>query len=158
MIKYKSAIFVIAIALPLIIGVVGSYFTLPSIPNWYQDLQKPIIAPPNWVFGPVWTTLYILMGLASYLVFQNGVNKKNLYALKLYLLQLLLNLLWSIVFFGINSIAGALAVIIILWIIIFLTIKQFRRFNRNASFLLWPYIAWVSFASVLNLLILLLNL
>ncbi len=153
----RALIFIICIATPLLIGFLGSYFTLPSIQSWYQTLQKPIIAPPNWIFGPVWTTLYIFMGTASYLVFQNGVKKKNTYALKIYALQLSLNLLWSIVFFGLQSILGGMVVITLLWIIILLTIKEFAKLNKTAGLLLWPYIAWVSFAGILNLLLLILN-
>lgn len=153
----KAFIFIVCIITPLLVGFLGSYFTLPSIPGWYQNLQKPFIAPPNWVFGPAWSTLYILMGGASFLIFQNGVKKKNIFALKIYSLQLLLNLLWSIVFFGLQSILGGMIVIIILWIIIFLTIKEFAKLNKTAGLLLWPYIAWVSFAGILNLLLLILN-
>lgn len=153
----KFVILAMCIIVPLAIGFVGSYFTMPSIPGWYQGLAKPFIAPPNWVFGPVWTSLYILMGIASFLVFQKGINKKNIYALKIYVLQLLLNLLWSIAFFGFQSLIGGLIIIILLWIIIFINIKAFSKINNTAGYLLWPYIAWVSFASLLNLLILLLN-
>lgn len=153
----KIFILLICLGAPLVIGFLGSYFTLPAIGNWYLYLQKPLIAPPNWVFGPVWTTLYLMMGLASYLVFQKGVKKKNIQALKLYALQLCLNLLWSIVFFGFQSIIGGLVVIISLWLVILLTIKEFTQLNKIAGKLLWPYIGWVTFASILNFLIFTLN-
>lgn len=154
---HKSLILLVCLFTPLLIGALGAYFTYPSISSWYIYLQKPVISPPNWIFGPVWTTLYILMGISSFLVFQKGINKKNSYSLKVYSLQLLLNLLWSIAFFGFRSIMGGLIVIIFLWILIFINIRVFSKINKISGYLLWPYIAWVSFASVLNLLLLILN-
>jgi tryptophan-rich sensory protein len=141
----------LSILLCLSAGIIGSLFTFSAIPTWYATLSKPSFSPPNWIFGPVWTTLYILMGIAMYLVWK----KKR--SLKLFLIHLGFNAGWSIVFFGLHSILGGMVVIIILWSFIFLLIKDFYRINRVAAYLLLPYLAWVSFASFLNFSLLLLN-
>lgn len=132
----------------------GSIFTTPSINTWYAALKKPVFNPPNWVFGPVWTTLYLMMGISLYLVWTNNSDKKKL---KYFFIQLALNALWSIVFFGLHSPLFAFGVIILLWIFIFLTIKNFLRVSKTAAYLLIPYIAWVSFAAILNLSVAILN-
>lgn len=139
-------------------GLVGSLFTFPSIPTWYAGLTKPSFSPPNWLFGPVWTTLYILMAIAMYLVWQKGLKKKNIrQAIHLFLIHLTVNAGWSIVFFGLHSILGGMVMIIILWGMIFTLIREFYRIDTRASYLLVPYIVWVSFAGILNFSILLLN-
>ena len=141
----------VSIGVCLCAGLIGSVFTFPSIPTWYAALTKPAFSPPNWLFGPVWTTLYILMGLAMYLVWQ----KKG--TLKLFLIHLVFNAGWSVVFFGLHSILGGMVVIIILWgLIVYLT-GMFYRIDRAAAYLLIPYLAWVSFASILNFSLLTLN-
>ena len=132
-------------------GVLGSLFTVSSIPTWYQTLDKPFFSPPNWVFGPVWTILYILMGISLYLVW---IKKK---VPSVFWIQLILNATWSIVFFGLRNPSVAFVNIIALWIAIFLTIKSFSKINRLSSYLLYPYIAWVSFASILNFSIWMMN-
>lgn len=132
-------------------GVVGSVFTVSSIPTWYATLTKPSFSPPNWVFGPVWTTLYALMGVALYLVWMKGLKKKeNHRAIAIFVIQLTLNALWSIVFFGGHSILGGLVVIVALWCFIVLTIVSFWKISKNAGLLLLPYLEWVSFAAILN--------
>lgn len=146
---------VFSIGIPLLVGFFGSYFTLPSIGTWYQTLDKPFFNPPNFIFAPVWTVLYILMGLALYLVLVQ-TKKKDL-VLKLFSIQLFLNFLWTLIFFGLRNPTLALVEITLLWIAIFFTIKSFFAISKNAAYLLIPYIAWVSFALILNLAIVLLN-
>ena len=131
--------------------------TIPSITTWYTTLNKPFFNPPNVVFGPVWTLLYLFMAIAMALVWSSSKKQKNT-ALQLFLIQLALNFLWSLVFFSWHLIAGAFIVIVLLWITLFLTIKRFLPISKAAGYLLMPYIAWVSFAGLLNLTILFLNL
>ena len=146
------------ILLCLAAGAIGSIFTFQSIPTWYAGLNKPDFSPPNWVFGPVWTTLYIMMGIAAYLVYGQGMKKKEAgFALTLFGVQLVLNTLWSILFFGLQNPLYGLVCIIALWLSIAATIWKFYGISKNAGLLLVPYILWVSFASVLNLSIWMLN-
>lgn len=150
----------VAILICQFAGILGSFFTSSAIPNWYQTIQKPDFTPPGWLFGPVWVTLYTLMGVAVYLICQKkALFKKKLKknALMFFGIQLVLNALWSIVFFGLNSISGAFIIIILLWLFILLSIIWFFKLSKSAGILLLPYILWVSFATVLNLAILLLN-
>lgn len=132
-------------------GILGSVFTFSSIPTWYATLNKPSFSPPNWIFAPVWTILYILMGISLYRVW---TNKK---VPTVFWVQLILNALWSIIFFGMRNPTLALVDIVVLWIAIVLTIKAFSKIDKLAGQLLIPYLAWVSFASILNLSIVLLN-
>lgn len=143
--------FIFAIGICLGVGFLGSFFTVSSIPTWYVFLNKPFFSPPNWIFAPVWTILYILMGISLYLIWQ----KKRVP--NVFWIQLILNAVWSIIFFGMKNPAFAMVDILVLWISIFLTIKTFNKINKLAGKLLIPYIAWVSFASILNLSIVLLN-
>ena len=145
---------IISIIICQLAGVIGSIFTTSSIPTWYASLNKPEFNPPNWIFAPVWITLFTLMGISLYLVWSKGVNKK---ALTFFGIQLVLNTLWSIIFFGLQNILFAFIEIIILWIAILLTIIYFYRLSKAASYLLVPYILWVSFAAVLNFSIFLIN-
>jgi tryptophan-rich sensory protein len=146
---------VVSIAIPLIAGFIGSLFTTKSIPNWYATIQKPAFNPPNWIFGPVWTTLFIMMGIALYLVWTSG--KLNNSALWIFGIQLGLNALWSILFFGLHSPLWAFVDIIALWFAILATIISFYSVSATASYLLVPYILWVSFATILNWKIMVLN-
>lgn len=135
----------------------GSVFTTSAIPTWYATLNKPSFAPPNWVFAPVWTTLYILMGVALYLGLSGKGKGERKKAVRIFALQLILNVLWSLLFFGMRNPTLALIDIVALWIAIFLTIKSFSKINKWAGYLLVPYFLWVSFASFLNLFIVILN-
>lgn len=149
---------IVSVGLCLFVGFAGSFATINAIPTWYATLQKPFFSPPNWIFAPVWTILYVFMGLAAYLVWHKGLQKKAIkFALKLFLIQLVLNFFWSIIFFGYRLPGLALGEIILLWIAIFLTIKAFFPINKYAAYLLIPYLTWVSFATILNLAIVLLN-
>ena len=132
-------------------GVIGSLFTTPSIPTWYASIEKPSFTPPNSVFGPVWITLFLLMGIALFLVWREGLSDRNVRnTFTLFIVQLVLNVLWSAAFFGLRSPLAGLVVIIVLWAAILLTIIRFFGISRAAGALLIPYIAWVSYAAVLN--------
>lgn len=141
---------IIAIIIPLAIGGTAALFTVPNIQGWYQGLIKPSFNPPNWIFAPVWNTLYILMGIASYLVWRERKLKNVTPALSLYFIQLVLNFFWSLIFFELHQPGYAFVEVLILWLFIFSTIISFSRINKAAAWLLVPYISWVSFASLLN--------
>lgn len=143
----------VALAVPQIVALVGASYTVPAVPVWYATLAKPALSPPNWLFGPVWTALYLLMGTASFLVWRAGALRKDVRvrdALAMYGAQLALNAAWSAVFFGLRSPGTAFAVIAALWAAILATIVVFRRISRTAALLLLPYILWVTFAAYLN--------
>jgi benzodiazapine receptor len=148
----------ISLAITLIIGFAASLFTRPQIAGWYAPLIKPSFNPPAWLFAPVWTTLYLLIAIAAYMVWKRR-NGTTIYhsTVGIYFMQLLLNFLWSVVFFGLHQIFGALIIIVLLWISIILNIYWFHKFNKTAAWLLVPYLLWVSFAALLNLNIYLLN-
>lgn len=131
-------------------GAVGTVFTMPAISTWYAGLIKPALSPPNWVFGPVWTTLFTLMGIAAFLVWQKRRVSGARLALAVYGGQLALNALWSILFFGLQNPAAALVEIAFLWFAIFATMLAFVKISRLAAGLLLPYLFWVSFAAYLN--------
>ncbi len=131
-------------------GVVGSFFTTPAIPTWYKTLNKPSFTPPNWVFSPVWISLFTLMGISLFLVWRKQGEPRVRIALTLFSLQLGLNILWSIAFFGLKSPLLGLIDILLLWLAILLTILTFLKVSRIAGWLLLPYLLWVSFAAVLN--------
>lgn len=138
------------IALPLLVGFFASIATASSVSTWYVTLQKPFFNPPNWVFGPVWTILYTLMGVSSYLVYKSGFSAYRQFGLDLYIVQLIFNFTWSFVFFWFMSPGWALVNIVILWILIFLMIINFYKTSRIAGILQIPYILWVTFATALN--------
>ncbi len=149
---------VISIAIPLLVGAIGSYFTTPAIPGWYAELQKPEINPPNWVFAPAWTTLYVLMGISLFLVWRKKDEIKDFFAVMVVFgAQLFLNSTWSIFFFGMESPEKAIVNILMLWIAILFTIILFWKISKPAAYLLVPYLLWVTFASYLNYQIILLN-
>ncbi len=139
-------------------GFIGSLFTRGSVPDWYIFLQKPIFTPPNWLFAPVWFLLYILMGISAFLIWRKGIKIFQVReGLIIFIIQLMLNTLWSYAFFGLKSPLWGLLVIVPLWTAILLTIINFYRVSKTASLLLIPYILWVSYATVLNFSIYLLN-
>jgi translocator protein len=148
----------LCIALSQAAGLIGSFFTVSAIDSWYKTLARPEFAPPNWVFAPIWTTLYFLMGIAAFLVWQKGLEKKEVkIALSIFGIQLILNALWSIIFFGLQSPGWAFVEIIFLWIAIGATIVTFAKISKAAAWFLVPYILWVSFAAYLNFMIFWLN-
>jgi translocator protein len=146
------------IVLSELAGIIGSVFTFQSVLTWYPGLEKPFFSPPSWVFGPVWTTLYLLMGVSAYLVWEKGAGNPAVRpALGWFGTQLALNTAWSIAFFGLQSPWAAVAVIALLWLAIVATIRAFWGIARPAAYLLLPYILWVSFAALLNVSLALLN-
>lgn len=136
------------IILCLGVGVVSGVMTAGAMVDWYPTLNKPFFNPPSWVFAPAWTILYIMMAVAAWRVWLAGPSSKP--ALNLFFIQLVLNFLWSVFFFGLHSPALALIDIIAMWIMIALTMRAFFKIARPAGWLLVPYLAWVSFAAVLN--------
>lgn len=149
---------VIAIVGSELAGIIGSVFTAPAIAGWYTTIAKPELNPPAWVFGPVWTTLFALMGIAAFLVWKQGLERRDVrIALGIFVGQLALNTVWSILFFGLQNPGAAFIEIVILWFAILATIVAFARISRPAAWLLVPYILWVSFASYLNFSIWMLN-
>lgn len=143
--------FIICLLIPILVGGAAGFFTTSEIPGWYSTIQKPSFNPPNWIFGPVWTTLYILMGIASWFVLKSKVpDAQKQTALILYGVQLILNFFWSFIFFKQHQLGWAFAEILLLWLSIFITIILFSRIHEGAAWLLVPYISWVSFASILN--------
>ncbi len=131
-------------------GALGAIFTVRSVQGWYTTLNRPPFAPPSGVFAPVWTTLFVLMGIALFMVWRRAGHPGAPAALRVFAIQWLLNVLWSVAFFGLQSPLLGLIDIVALWGMIVLTIVRFARVSRPAAWLLAPYIAWVSFAIVLN--------
>jgi benzodiazapine receptor len=129
-----------------LVGITGSIFTVRAIPTWYARLRKPTFSPPNWLFGPAWTMLYALQGIAAYLVFHEG----NGSAFALFIFQLLLNACWTPLFFGAKQIGAAFVEIIVLLIFVVVTTVSFFNVNAIAGWLMVPYAAWVAFAATLN--------
>ena len=139
-------------------GQIGALATSASAQTWYATLTKPFFTPPNWMFAPVWIILYLLMGVAAFLVWRQGFEEPLVKrGLAIFGIQLILNLLWSIMFFGLQSPLAGLVVIVLLWLAILLTILSFSKSSKPAAILLIPYILWVSIAALLNAAILVLN-
>lgn len=139
-------------------GIIGSIFTAPNIQTWYTTLNKPAFNPPGWIFGPVWLSLYTLMGIALYLVWKRkGENRSARQATNLFLIHLIFNAAWSIIFFGLHQLALAFVCIATLWLMIIALIILFHKIDKRAAYLLIPYLFWVSFASLLNFSIWVLN-
>lgn len=140
-----------SLLLTLGIGALAGYVTAGETSSeWYLQLKKPSFQPPGWVFSPVWTLLYILMGISLYLVWKKPLTRERNIAITIFLAQLLFNFLWSVFFFNWHAPGFALIDIVVLWFSILLTIFSFSRLSKTAAWLLVPYIAWVSFAAILN--------
>lgn len=141
-----------------LVGITGVFFTTPAIPTWYATLVKPAFSPPNWLFGPVWTTLYALMGIAVYRIWRLGTKRKGVReALTWFFVNLTLNAIWSPIFFGAQQIAAAFVVISAIWVTIIILIVRYHKLDTVSAYLLVPYLLWVSFATVLNYNLWLLN-
>ncbi|MBO9632894.1 MAG: tryptophan-rich sensory protein, partial [Chitinophagaceae bacterium] len=140
----------ISIAIPVITGLIASWFTVQSVNGWYSTLNRPSFAPPNWIFGPVWLVLYVLMGISLYIIWQcpPGIQKEK--ALFIFGLQLFCNFIWSFLFFFMRNPATALVDIVLLWLLILVMIVRFYRLRPLAAWLNIPYLLWVSFATALN--------
>ena len=144
----------VSMALPLLVGALGGIVTDSG---WYAELRRPAFAPPGWLFGPVWTALYLGMGVAAWLVWRRAGFRKARAALALYALQLVFNALWNPIFFGLRAMGWALVDIVVLAVAIVVTLIKFYRIDRSAGLLLVPYLLWVLFASVLNFSLWMLN-
>lgn len=142
---------IIALIVPQLFAIVGSLFTNSSLNTWYAFIAKPSFNPPNWIFGPVWITLFFLMGVASFLIWRKGLKKREIkFALVIFVFQLILNLFWSYLFFTLQNPGIAFTEIISLWFAILATFLAFYQISKPAAYLLIPYILWVAFAAVLN--------
>lgn len=156
--KFKPVALLISLVITLSIAYIASLFTRPEIAGWYSNLNKPAFNPPSWLFAPVWITLYIMIAVAAYLVWQKRERSETYTTtVIIYILQLLFNFSWSIVFFGMHQIFGALIIIVALLVTIILNINWFGRFSKTAAWLFVPYLLWVCFATLLNLSIYILN-
>jgi len=151
----KEVKLIVSVVVCLLAGAVGSLFTSSSVSTWYATLAKPSFNPPSWLFGPVWTVLYILMGIALYLAWTKRKEANG--EIAVFTAQLALNMLWSALFFGLRNPSWALIEIIILWVMILVTMMKFYAIEKKAGYLLVPYLLWVSFATVLNVAIVILN-
>lgn len=156
--KFNPVAFVINIAIPLAVGATGAFFTASSVKTWYTTLNKPSFNPPNTIFAPVWTTLYIIMGISAYLIWQKRHTIKHFpRTIAIYAIQLILNLMWSFIFFYAHQIGVALFEIIILLLVVITNALTFYKIDKLAGLLFIPYILWVSFATVLTYNIFILN-
>jgi tryptophan-rich sensory protein len=150
-IVHDIVLLLVSIIICQLAGLIGSFATTPAIPGWYASLRKPAFTPPSSVFAPVWIILFLLMGCALFLVWRQGVRIPAVkWAILIFVIQLILNVLWSFAFFGMRSPLAGLIVICVLWIMIVVTIVAFFRLSTFAGILLIPYILWVSYAAVLN--------
>ncbi len=142
---------IVSIVLCQSAGMIAAILTAQSVQTWYPTLLKPSFNPPNWLFGPVWIVLYLMMGIALYLVWQRSSTGQNVQtAVIFFIIQLVLNAAWSLIFFGLQSPFWAFVEIVVLWVAILITIILFWEISRTASYLLVPYILWVTFAAILN--------
>jgi translocator protein len=145
----KNIKFIISLIIPLSVGAVAGLFTSSAINGWFKTLNKPFFNPPNWIFGPMWTLLYLLMGLACYFIWTSD-NEARKNALKIYAVQLFFNFLWSFLFFYFKNPTLALVDIVLMVITISITIISFSKISKKAAWLLIPYLLWVLFATALN--------
>ena len=149
--KFNPLALILNIAIPIAIGAVGAWFTLQGVKTWYLTLNKPSFNPPNWIFGPVWTILYIIIGISAYLVWQKRNHIRHFpRTVAIYFIQLILNLLWSFIFFYAHRLEVALFEIIALLIVIMINARVFYKIDKTAGLLFIPYILWVSFATLLT--------
>jgi benzodiazapine receptor len=139
-------------------GGIGAIVTTSAIPTWYAGLKKPTFTPPNSAFGPVWVTLYLLMGIAIFLVWREGFGQESVtIAFIVFWVQLVLNILWSVIFFGLRSIIGGMIMLLLLWIVVLVNIIMFFGVSLIAGGLLIPYIIWLTIAANLNVQVWILN-
>ena len=143
-------IFIGFVLIPVIVGVIASIATSSSVDTWFQTLEKPFFNPPEWLFAPVWTSLYVLMGISSYLIYTTAQSAMRILALDVYIMQLFLNFLWSWLFFWFKSPGFALFNIILLAVVIVIMIRRFYGIHKLAGILQIPYLMWILFATALN--------
>ena len=146
----KTIKFILCVALTLSIGAIGGIATASGVNGWYVTLHKPVFNPPNYLFGPVWTVLYILMGISFYIILQSRNPILKTRAIVIFCIQLFLNFCWSFLFFKFHLVGLAFIEIICIWLSILIMIITFYRINKTASYIQIPYLLWVSFASILN--------
>lgn len=148
--KFQIFKLLTSLALPLGLGAIAGIYTAEAIPGWYETLNRPSFNPPNWLFGPVWTTLYILLGISLFLIWNQPASKERDFAILVFLFQQALNFFWSFMFFYFNMIGLALLEIIILWISIVIMLGVFYKIKPMAAYINIPYLIWVTFATILN--------
>ncbi len=148
--KYLIIKFIVSLFLPLGVGFIAGMFTAKAIPSWYATLNRPSFNPPNWLFGPVWTTLYILLGISLFLIWKQNESKERNIAIVVFLVQLVLNFCWSFIFFYFQQIGFAFIEIILLWISILIMLISFYKIKPVATYINIPYLLWVTFATILN--------
>lgn len=141
---------IVSLIIPLFVGAVAGMFTSQAVPTWYASLNRPSFSPPNWVFGPMWTSLYILLGFSFFLIWKENPSQQKNLAITVFAIQMLLNFMWNFIFFYFNMIGIALLEIILLWISIAVMIYLFYKLKPFAAYLNIPYLLWVSFATILN--------
>ncbi len=157
-IKFNPVKFAVSILITEGAGGIGSVFTFGAIPTWYATLARTPISPPNWLFAPMWVSLYFLIGVAFYYIWTKGLREDgNWLAATIFSVQLILNVLWSLIFFGLHSLLFGAIEIIFLWFFIAATIIEFHSIDKKAAYLLFPYLSWVSIATLLNIAILFAN-
>lgn len=140
----------VCLAIPLLVGSIAGLVTSPNIKEWYQFLEKPVFSPPNWIFGPMWTLLYLLMGVGLFLILETEKNKLRDKAVKVFAIQLAFNFVWSFLFFEFRLVGVAFFEILLIWVSVIWMITSFYPINKKAALLQTPYLLWVSFASALN--------
>ncbi len=146
----KIVVFILCVFSTLIVGAISGILTSEGIMNWYVTLNKPTFNPPNYIFGPVWTVLYILMGVSLFHIIQTPISTNRKKSLQLFFLQLLLNFMWSFLFFKYHLLLISFIEIILLWSCIIIMIKYFTKIHKIAGYLQIPYLVWVTFAAILN--------
>jgi len=147
----KISKLILSVVICELVGGIGAIFTTPAIQGWYSTIQKPSFNPPNWLFGPVWTSLFFLMGVSLYFILEKDLKDKEIRrGLGIFVFQFVLNVLWSFIFFYLQKPFYAFLEIIVLWFAILATIIQFQKIDKKAAYLLWPYLLWVTIATILN--------
>ncbi|MDD2678598.1 MAG: tryptophan-rich sensory protein [Candidatus Nanoarchaeia archaeon] len=154
--KINKKLLIYSFATVFAFAAIGSFFTSSGINSWYGEMNKPAITPPNWFFPIIWTSLYALMGISLYWIFDKGI-KKNFLAIALFIIQLFLNALWCFLFFGLKEFLFGLICIVFLWFAILASAIEFMRIDKRSAYLLFPYLAWVLLATILNFMFILAN-
>ena len=147
---FKATRLLTSIIVCEVAGAIGSFFTAPQISGWYKTLNRPSFNPPNWIFGPVWTAIFVMMGIAVFLVWDKKWGGKKTVNILVFFSQLFLNVLWSFIFFAMHNVGVAFFELVVLWFVILFMVINFYKVSKTAAILLLPYILWVSFAAVLN--------
>ena len=147
----------VSLLIPLSAGFAGSFFTRASVDSWYREITKPAFNPPDWLFAPVWTLLYILMGISFFIIWNSKNTRDRKSAVYIFIFQIFLNFMWTVLFFGLRNPLAGLIEIILLQGLLAVNILKFRAISAAAGYLLYPYFLWTAFAAVLNFSIVILN-